>query len=180
MAKSRPSEQPSQPSRKDFLKNDRSKAIRETCIGILKGVDALLHDPQVAQDDDAQQRVYGELESLNGKLIELGIKPHMHVGAPQEKFQDPVTMAEYVAGQIYSLTGESVVSETGAMPAIKEYSEQKVEGDEETPTMHVVKNEGKVPKKMKDFMVARSMVNAGIRFLDADEEMSDKQEEDDE
>ncbi|HJZ05865.1 MAG TPA: hypothetical protein VJ327_08490 [Patescibacteria group bacterium] len=163
---------PSQPRReqawnptKEFLLSEpRSAEIREVCVGIVRRLDALLHDPEVAGSQDRQSQLYAELEMQGGHLIELGIKPGLHVGKPLEAFQSsPVTMAEYVAGQLIEQTGANVVSESAAMPIIQEMSEAQ------SGSAHLISGKNITPK-LRDFMVMRSIVNVGYRFLDAEPE----------
>jgi len=167
-----PEQRPSQPRRerawnptKEFLTSDpRSAEIRKVCIGIVRRLDNLLHDPKVDQNQDIQSQLYAELEAHGGKLIELGIEPNMHVGKPLEAFKSSaVTMTEYVAGQLYETTGHTVVSETAAMPIIQEMSEAQ------SGSAHVISGRNITPK-VRDFMVLRSMVNVCYRFLDAEPE----------
>lgn len=156
--------QPWQPTKEFYLSNPRSAQLREVGVAIVRKLDVLLHDPEVAQNQDRQSQLYAELEMHGGQLIELGIVPHMHVGKPQEAFQsDPVVMAEYVAGQLYETTGHQVVSETQAMPIVEEFSEAQ------SGRAHLLSGKN-LPNKLKDFMVMRSMVNVGYRFLDAEPE----------
>ena len=156
--------QPWQPTKEFYLSNPRSAQLREIGVAIVRKLDALLHDPEVAQNQDRQSQLYAELEIHGGQLIEMGIEPHMHVGKPQEAFQaDPVVMAEYVAGQLYETTGHQVVSEAAAMPIIQEMSEAQ------SGPVHVISGKNITPK-LRDFIVMRSMVNVGYRFLDAEPE----------
>ena len=148
---------------KEFLLSDpRSTEIREVCVGIVHRLDALLHDPEVARSQDRQSQLYAELEMQGGRLIELGIRPNMHVGSPLEAFQsNPVTTTEYVAGQLIEQTGASVVSESATMPIIQEMSEVQ------SGSAHLISGKNITPK-LRDFMVMRSMVNVGYSFLDAE------------
>ena len=156
--------QPWRPTKEFYFSNPRSAQIREVSVAIVRKLDTLLHDPEVARSQDRQSQLYAELEMHGGQLIELGIGPNMHVGKPQEAFQaDPVVMAEYVAGQLYETTGHQVVSETAAMPIIQEMSEAQ------SGPVHVISGKNITPK-LRDFIVMRSMVNVGYRFLDAEPE----------
>ncbi|MDO8638938.1 MAG: hypothetical protein Q7R43_05155 [Candidatus Daviesbacteria bacterium] len=163
-SRERGQDQPWQPTIEFYLSNPRSAQLREIGIAIVRKLDALLHDPEVAQNRDRQTQLYAELEIHGGQLIELGIKPNMHVGKPLEAFQsDPVVMAEYVTGQLYETTGHTVVSETAVMPIIQEMSEVQ------SGPAHVISGKNITPK-LKDFMVMRCMVNVGYRFLNAEPE----------
>jgi hypothetical protein len=150
---------------KEFLTSEpRSAKIREVCIGIVRRLDTLLHDPEVAQNQDTQSQLYAELETHSGELIELGIEPSMHVGTPLEKFQsNPVTTTEYIAGQLIELTGVNIVSERAVMPIIQEMSQAQ------SGPFHLISGKNITPK-LRDFMVMREMVNVGYSFLDAEPE----------
>lgn len=151
-----------QPTKEFLTSTPRSSQIREVCLGIVNRLNALLHDPEIAQNTDRQSQLYAELEAQGGKLIELGIKPDMHVGQPLEAYKsNPVTAMEYVAGQLYETTGHKVVSESQSMPIIQEFSETRL------GRAHLIPNADQIPNKMKDLMVMRSMVNVGYSFLDA-------------
>jgi hypothetical protein len=87
-------------------------------------------------------------------------------------------MAEFVAGQIYRLTGEHIASETTARSVSREFGETALQGDEEKPTIVAVENEGNFPNMLANFMRANSIIKMGKIFLDARGEVPDSQEED--
>lgn len=155
------SERPWRPTKEFLLSDPRSAQIREVCIGIVRRLDTLLHNPEVARSQDEQSQIYAELEAAGGKLIELGIVPDMHVDEPAEAFKaNPVMTAEYVAGQLYETTGHTVVSETAAMPIIQEMTEAQ------SGPVSVISGKNLTPK-LREFIIMREMVNVGYSFLDA-------------
>lgn len=147
-------EQPTgwKPDIKFYRSNPRSNTIRETCIPAIDALDRLLHDPKVTEYSEFRSSLYSQLEMVNGKLVELGIKPGMHLGKPLADFQtNPVTAAEFLAGQLIPLTGRSIPSETEVMPIIEEFTEKKV------GNARVIDSQS-LPDKAHDFRVVRGVV----------------------
>lgn len=165
-------QEPWRPTKDFYLTNPRSAELREVGLGIVRRLDALLHDPKVSEDQEKQSQLYAELEAQGGRLIELGIEPDMHVGKPEEAFKSsPVTMAEYVAGQLFETTGAQVISERDISSTVQEMSETS------SGSAHFIKGENVTPR-LRDFMVMRSMVNVGYHFFGAQPEETYQIEDD--
>jgi hypothetical protein len=98
----------------DFFKSTpRSAELHEVCGDILKKVDSLYPDGKSAQDEAQKQTLNQELKTLGTKLRELGIKPRMNDGMILDAYKsNPVTAMEWVAGQLYSLTGVEAKNNT--------------------------------------------------------------------
>ncbi len=149
------------PTKEFLMSNPRSAELRGVNLGIVNRLNKLLHDPEVAESRDKQSQIYAELEAQGGKLIELGIKPEMHVGKALEEFKsDPVAITEYIAGQLYEATGHQVTSERAAVPIVQVFSEANI-GE-----AHILEGLGKLPEKLKDFIKMRTRVSSCYSFLD--------------
>ncbi len=147
-------EQPSnwRPNISFYRSNPRSNAIRETCIPAINALDRLLRDPGVGKNPDLRSSMYSQLEEANGKLVELGIEPGMHLGKPFGAFQaSSVTAAEFLASQLIPLTGRSIPSEADVMPIIEEFTEEKA------GNARIVDSQT-LPDKAQDFRVVRGAV----------------------
>ncbi len=140
-------------TKQQFNSNPRAKLLRDISLDITRNLDALLH-----QDVDKEQ-AYASIESLSGQLIAAGVVSNMHVGRPQEAFNDPVILAEYVGGQLLESTCNHVTSEREVMPIVQEFSEIQA------GNMHVLPTKN-LPRPVINFVVMRSVVNVAYRFLD--------------
>lgn len=125
-----------QVTKEQFEANPRAKAIRDICLGIAKTIDYASESPTADLSD-----AYVSLERGNGQLIELGIFADMNTGFNAAKYNDPVTMAEYVAGQVVLSLGDTI-----------------------TPLKDVID----APLLFSAFAKLRSVVNLTHRFFDAD------------
>lgn len=143
---------PWRPDKTFYLSNQRSNEIRAACIPGIQALNKLLSDPAVINDRAIQSTLYSDLEVVNGRLIELGITPGMHVGEPLSAFQsNSVTAAEFLAGQLISLTGRTIPTEKGTTPIIKEFSEGSI------GNATLVKG-GVLPDKGVEFLTTRGVV----------------------
>lgn len=115
---------PPSPSREFYLSDPRSAEIRGTCIAFICTVDGLLY---TARDEHERVGLYGQTELLNGRLIELGVQRNMHVREPKHPidffWSNPVSAAEYLAGQLLILAGDTIIPYAEAAPIIREFSE---------------------------------------------------------
>lgn len=136
-----------------FYQSDpRSKEIREICIPAINALNRLLHDPGVGKDSELRLSLYSQLEEVNGRLVELGIRPGMHLGKPLEAFQgNSVTAAEFLASQLIPLTGRNIPSESDAAPIIEEFTEEKSEN------VRIFDSQA-LPGKANDFRTIRGVV----------------------
>lgn len=116
----------------------------------------------MAEDSKTRSQLYAELESLSGKLIELGIKSNkMHVVVPLHVLKsNPVKFTEYIAGQILETTGENLVSESEDMPIIQEMGEEK-------DGKHVIAG-NMISPKVLNFIESNSIIQLGYGWLDVD------------
>lgn len=143
---------PWQPTKKFYESDPRSSQIRQVCIPIIKVIYRLQLDPEIAENFDMRSDLYAQLEVLNGNLIDLGIEQHIHRGKSLEVFQaNPVTAAEFLAGQLIPFTGRKIVSEKEAMPSIQEFTAEKV-----GQTRMIESRD--LPQKMEDFRTTRAVV----------------------
>lgn len=141
------------PNAEFFLSNPRSAELRDVCIGIARRVEDLIYNPEVTENRDRQLTIYAELEMLGGKLIEMDISPEMNTGLPLEVYKsNPVTTAEYIAGQLYPFTGHSVISEKEIIPVTQELNETDLE------TVSLMENRI-IPNKMRRFLVERRVIS---------------------
>jgi hypothetical protein len=77
-----------------FTDNPRSKELRSISLNLIeKLIDRAKGNPDPRLDTD--------ITVLTHQLDAMGITANMHKGKPQEAFDDPVVLAEYVAGQLY-------------------------------------------------------------------------------
>lgn len=80
-----------QVTREQFEADTRVSRIRAYCLEIVRRMEEKHHNP-------AQSR--GVIRARLEDLRRMEITPNMHVGKPSAVFNDPRTLAEYVAGQI--------------------------------------------------------------------------------
>ena len=79
-----------------FASNERATEIRTVCVRIadaLQGVNV-----QGVSNEDVS-RALEQARMLVEELKQMGVVAGMHVGLPQERFSDPLLMAEFAAGQ---------------------------------------------------------------------------------
>lgn len=136
-----------------FYQSDpRSKEIREVCIPAISALKQLLYDSEVGKNSELRLSLYSQLEKVNGRLVELGIKPGMHLGKPLEAFQgNSITAAEFLASQLIPLTGRNIPSESDVMPIIEEFTEKK------SGNARILDSQT-LPGKANDFRTIRSVV----------------------
>lgn len=80
--------------------DERALEIREICISVADRIDQLLHDPTIKNDPVKEAEVIADYSQGIHRLQELGITENMHAGDPEESFNYPAKLAEYVAGQL--------------------------------------------------------------------------------
>lgn len=148
------------PNRDFYLSNPRSTELRGVSLAVIKCLYSLLHVPEIIQDVEKQREIYAELEAHNSRLIELGITPDMQVELDPEVYrQNPVIMAEWVAGQLIPFTGRRIVSEAEVLPMIQEFSEFSV-GIKGVIRADVIDGHN-LPAKLEDFWDTQ-MIVAGM------------------
>lgn len=76
-------------TRNQFASNERAANIREKCLEIVRVLES-----------SSQEEGWPRIESAIQALRLYGITPDMHIGKQKKAYEDPVMMAEYVAGQI--------------------------------------------------------------------------------
>ena len=152
---------PDHPTKGEYLSKPAANKLRSICLQIAQNARKIMTETE-GLDPTKRTQIYGQLESLQGNLIELGITSDLHVGTfTDQDRKDPVKVAEYVAGQIFDLCGEVIRSQTEAILVAKEHDAQVEPG---------VLSMNRVPRQTKDWMSGMSLINACIRFLDADAE----------
>ena len=146
----------------EFYKGDpRANEIRTVCLGVLEKMRKLLGDPEVMENREVQQNLYAVLELDEGRLIELGVKPRMHVGKPLSFFQSsPLHAAQFVAGQLMQKTGEDLTSEKDIVPLVEEFSEERFNEGE----IIVIKSRN-MPDKVTDFAINTGILWAAEKML---------------
>lgn len=116
------------------------------------------------------ERCLEELESL--KL--LGVTSDMHVGEPQDSFEDPVKLAEYVAGQLLRLGPKEIPTGKQIKHVIDEYVEEKQKMDvKEKMNLAFIPPE-EWPEVLKNFNNNHSQVNVTSRMLASDLDIQDE------
>lgn len=157
------------PTKDFYLNNSRSNEIRSACLEALIPLAQTQEDPNPPLTNQEREDLSVTLERVNGKLIELGIKPNLHVGTNVEILRNsPVMTAEWVAGQLLSLLGDSVTTTNQVGPIIGEYNI--------LPTDHELSlTSGKnLPPKLVNFLTARQQRKVIGDFLDIDSELEER------
>lgn len=130
-----------------YQSNAKAEDIRNACIPILQKLYTLLYNEEVAKDKGEQARLYSQLELDNGKLIDLGVSSKMKMGKPLKEYQsNPLTAAEFFAGQLIPLTGTQIPSEKEAVALLEEFSQPL---------------DSELPPKLREFNTKRDM----FRFI---------------
>ncbi|OGE32831.1 hypothetical protein A3C59_04380 [Candidatus Daviesbacteria bacterium RIFCSPHIGHO2_02_FULL_36_13] len=132
----------------------------------MNALNQLVEDPDIKEDAAKEAEVTAQYWQALLKLQDLGIEENMHVGKPQEFFDDPKNVAEYVAGQLIGIEGDKIPNVRQALYQVKEHSEDPLKITEET-SMYTIPTENISPT-LKNWMVLRSMVNIAHMFLASD------------
>jgi len=155
---------PDHPTREEYQSQPTARELRDICLQIAQNTRMIMTEDE-GLDSSERSKVYARLEHLQGRLIALGITSDLHVGTfTDQNRRDPVKGAEYVAGQIFDLCGKVVRSQTEAMLAAQEHDAQVEPG---------LLSVDRIPSQTKDWMSDMTIVNACIRFLDADREFEE-------
>ncbi len=156
-----------QPTIKFYLQNKRAAELRGLCINIIKHVRSLITDEGLEQAD--KNIIKSQLEDLYEKLSELGISPKMSMNRPVNEYRNnPVTAAEYLAGQLICLRNIKIRSEAELEPIAREFSEGKVHSDEDY-NRYVLEN-STLPQAIKDFASVTSTLNFVEGLFNGDRE----------
>lgn len=144
----------------------RALEIRRTSLSFIDAIGQLIEDPSIKVDAAREAEVTSQYWQALLKLQDLGIQQNMHVGEPEEFFDDPNNRAEYVAGQLMDIEGDKLPNVRQAMYQIQEHSEGSIPVNEEL-------NVSLMPTKdmspmLKNWIVTRSMVNIAHVFLASD------------
>lgn len=141
------------PTRDFYLNDPRSAEIRTACLEAFIPLAQTQVDPGLPLTNQEREDLSVILERVNGKLIELGIKPNLHVGTSVETLRNnPVMTAEWVAGQLLGLLGDSV-----------------------TTDHELLLTSGKnLPPKLVNFLTARQQRKVIGDFLDIDSELEER------
>ncbi len=136
-------------NREFYKSNERSWTLRDISIEIIRVFNKLF-----AATPEERGDLTGQLERLNGKLIEVGISPNMHLGKTKSEFeQDSVMAAEYLSGQLARLMSDPLHTEADTMRSIVEFSATLA------PDTYIIDNKDNPPKEIHQFMAQRSTVN---------------------
>lgn len=82
-------------SKKQFERDPRANEIRNLCLQIA----TLLQAGNVENASVTDNEQVEQVTKIAQKLQDMGISPGMHVGLPEDRFADPLMMAEFTAGQ---------------------------------------------------------------------------------
>lgn len=133
-----------------YQSNAKAEDIRNACIPILQKLHQLLYNEEVAKDKGEQARLYSQLELDNGKLIDLGVSSKMKMDRSLKEYQsNPLTVAEFFAGQLIPLTGTQIPSEKEAVALMEEFSQSR---DNDT----FLAESSELPQKLREFITKRN------------------------
>ncbi len=89
-------------STEQFLAHPRSRELRRICLDLTEQVHTLLTTSHVNRVDGEQRAA--SIADLRQALEALGVAKDMQTALPLEAYHDPVTLAEYIAGQLLAIT----------------------------------------------------------------------------
>jgi hypothetical protein len=94
------------PENRAFYDRDpRSCRLRAGCLAVVHAWDLLLHDRLVARDPQMQTALVRKNAQVGIWFEQHGVTPDMHQQEAKKGFtDDPVTRAEYIAGQVLPYT----------------------------------------------------------------------------
>ena len=144
--------------RKDFLSNPHSKDIRDICLNMLAAFEALLYGTE-----SIKAQAYAQLERCNGMLIELEITPEMKTGLPEEAYNDPVTAAQYLAGQLIEQLEHISPSQSKVIRSVEEWSETTQEN------IHLLSTNSS-PSDVHKFIVHQQVITTIANLFDRSKE----------
>lgn len=84
------------PTEAQFKSNPRARNLRNSSLMILR---TMAHGKKTPEE-------LALLRQNRTRLIDMGIEANMNAGRPESAYEDPVFMAEYVAGQIIASVPE--------------------------------------------------------------------------
>ena len=144
--------------RKDYLSVPRSREIRDISLNMLAAFEALLYG-----EPSMNAQAHAQLEHCNGQLVALGVTPRMKTGLSSDLYDDPVTAAEYLAGQLLDGLGHISLSEREVARLIEEWS------DENLGNGHLLSLEN-MPSEIQAFRVHRDVIARVANNFDRSEQ----------
>ena len=148
----------------DYLSNPRSQELRDICLHMLAAFEALLYGPE-----HMKLQAHAQLEHYNGQLIELGITTGMKAGLSQEAYRDPVTAAEYLAGQLVEELGHISLSESQVKRSVEEWSEAEQEG------VHLLSTHN-LPDNVHQFAIHQQVITTVAHFFGRSQQEREERE----
>jgi len=97
-------------SKAQFLAHPRSRDLRQICLTLAEQVHAFLTIPSLNRATGEQRAA--SIAELRQALEALGVTKDMQTALPIEAYEDPVTLAEYIAGQLLAITEHLAASST--------------------------------------------------------------------
>lgn len=143
----------------------RALEIRKTVLSVVHAVDQLIEDPTVKRDPVREAELTAVYWGGMFKLMDFGLKKHMHTGDKPSSFNNPTKMAEYVAGQILDIEERDLTNIRQALMLAQEHSERKRDIGGSNAYLMPTKN---IPPALRNFIILRSMVNLTHSFLASD------------
>ncbi len=89
-------------SKAQFLAHPRSRDLRRICLTLAEQVHAFLTIPSLNRATGEQRAA--SIAELRQGLEALSVTKDMQTALPAEAYHDPVTLAEYIAGQLLAIT----------------------------------------------------------------------------
>lgn len=143
--------QPLRPTAAQFEAHPQAKQIRDVCLEAI----GLLTSLQQGGEQDVQD-ASARLERLNARLIELGCYANMECGLALARYNEPLTMARYAAGQLLVELNERIITLKQIVPIIQEF------GRKIGPVTAWKTSGSNLPAPVRSYLVTE-MVLASIR-----------------
>jgi len=145
-------------TKKQFASNEYATTIRTICLEITATENSLIFD--TCED---RQFAHTQLKELKNKLIQLGITSNCKVHLDQSAYEDPETMAAYVAGQWLMFIDTPVIPLRSVASIIMEHSKRQSGPIRDMP--------GKdLPQYARNTLAVQEWIEQSAFFLDAKEE----------
>lgn len=148
------------PTAQQFIQDPCAKELRQICLEICACMQALMNGSSTQ-----------DIERLYAKLIKQGITPNCQTKLDQAMYSDPLTMAEYVAGQCLTWQGDHIPSqEQIARVGASFVREHSMAG-------MLITQGSDLPNVMKRFIAAGMFVDDICKFLDVERDQIDSYQE---
>ena len=150
---------------RDFFGDEKSQIIRSTCIAVISRIDNLTN---FRVSPSTEEQIYIELEQLNERFVELGIKTGMHTSKTEKEHQtNPQVMAEAMAGWLIPYMGRKLPSYLNIQLIAQEHSETSV--PIAGGNFHFLEKE-QFPQTAIDAIITQSVLNNCAHYLSIDPE----------